>query len=89
MTGRHTQARPVRGGLFPWRWRGFAVWGAAHKKPAWGGHAGGPRRHAGSQGYALKLLPQPQLLVALGLLNTNPRPMTSSLKSMLVPLRYR
>ena len=31
--------------------------------------------------------PQPQVLVALGLVNTNPRPMTSSLKSIVVPLR--
>jgi len=38
-------------------------------------------------GYAWKLEPQPQVLVALGLLNTKPRPMISSLKSMLVPLR--
>ncbi len=37
--------------------------------------------------YAVKLLPQPQLLVALGFLNTNPRPITSSLKSISVPLR--
>lgn len=39
--------------------------------------------------YAEKLDPHPQELVALGLLNTNPRPMISSLKSMVVPLRYR
>ena len=39
--------------------------------------------------YALKLEPQPQELVALGLLKTNPRPMISSLKSITVPLRYR
>ncbi len=37
--------------------------------------------------YALKLDPQPQLVVALGLLNTNPRPMISFLKSIVVPLR--
>jgi hypothetical protein len=36
---------------------------------------------------ALKLDPQPQVLVALGLLNTNPRPMISSLKSIVVPFR--
>ena len=45
------------------------------------------RRYAASAGYALKELPQPQLLVALGLLKTKPRPMTSSLKSIVVPLR--
>src|SRR4051812_21970296 len=39
--------------------------------------------------YALKLDPQPQLLVALGFLNTKPLPMTSSRKSISVPLRYR
>ena len=38
---------------------------------------------------ALKELPQPHELVALGLLKTKPRPMTSSLKSIVVPLRYR
>ena len=36
---------------------------------------------------ALKLEPQPQLLVALGLLKTKPRPMISSLKSTTVPSR--
>ena len=36
---------------------------------------------------AEKLDPQPQVLVALGLVNTNPRPMISSLKSIVVPLR--
>ncbi len=36
---------------------------------------------------ALKELPQPQVLVALGLLKMNPRPMISSLKSTVVPLR--
>ena len=53
--------------------------------------AGGVRRthHGMMEDQALKLLPQPQVLVALGLLNTKPRPMTSSLKSMTVPLRYR
>ncbi len=39
--------------------------------------------------YAEKLLPQPQVVEALGLSKTNPRPMTSSLKSIVVPLRYR
>ena len=34
-----------------------------------------------------KLDPQPQVLDALGLLKTNPRPMISSLKSIVVPLR--
>lgn len=33
---------------------------------------------------ALKELPQPQELVAFGLLKTKPRPMISSLKSMVV-----
>ena len=37
--------------------------------------------------YAWKLLPHPQVLVALGFLNTNPRAITSSLKSISVPLR--
>jgi len=37
--------------------------------------------------YAEKLEPQPQLLVAFGLLKTKPRPMSSSLKSIEVPLR--
>lgn len=36
---------------------------------------------------AEKLDPQPQVVVALGLLKTNPRPMSSSLKSIDVPLR--
>ena len=44
------------------------------------------RRH---RGQALKLEPQPQVVEAFGLLKTNPRPMISSLKSMVVPLRYR
>ena len=39
--------------------------------------------------HALKLDPQPQVVVAFGLLNTKPRPMISSLKSIVVPLRYR
>ena len=39
--------------------------------------------------YTAKLDPQPQVLDALGLPNTNPRPMISSLKSITVPLRYR
>src|SRR5688500_18630497 len=39
--------------------------------------------------YAEKLDPQPQELVALGFLKTKPRPITSSLKSISVPLRYR
>ena len=38
-------------------------------------------------GQAEKLEPHPQELVALGLLKTNPRPMISSLKSIVVPLR--
>ncbi len=38
-------------------------------------------------GQAVKLDPHPQVLVALGLLKTNPRPMISSRKSMVVPLR--
>ena len=38
---------------------------------------------------ALKLDPQPQVVVAFGLLNTKPRPMISSLKSIVVPFRYR
>ena len=42
---------------------------------------------ASTQRYALKELPQPQLLVAFGLLKTKPRAMTSSLKSIVVPLR--
>ena len=37
--------------------------------------------------YAWKLDPQPQELVALGFLKTNPRPMTSSRKSISVPSR--
>ena len=37
--------------------------------------------------YALKLDPQPQELVALGFLKTNPRPITSSRKSISVPSR--
>ena len=45
----------------------------------------GERR--GRVAQALKLLPHPQLLVALGLLKTKPRPMISSLKSISVPLR--
>lgn len=36
---------------------------------------------------AEKLEPQPQLLVAFGLVNVNPRPMSSSLKSTVVPSR--
>jgi len=40
-----------------------------------------------SPGHALNELPHPQVDVALGLLKTNPRPMTSSLKSMVVPSR--
>jgi len=36
---------------------------------------------------ALKLEPQPQEEVALGFWKTNPRPMISSLKSIMVPLR--
>ena len=36
---------------------------------------------------ALKLLPQPQVEVELGLLKTKPRPINSSLKSIVVPLR--
>ena len=36
---------------------------------------------------ALKLLPQPQVDVELGLLKTKPRPINSSLKSIVVPLR--
>lgn len=43
------------------------------------------RQSSGVQ--ALKLLPQPQVLVALGFLKTNPRPMTSFLKSISVPFR--
>ena len=31
--------------------------------------------------------PQPQVVVAFGLLNTKPRPISSSLKSMVVPFR--
>lgn len=42
-----------------------------------------------SNNQALKLEPQPQVVVALGLLNTNPRPISSSLKSIDVPERYR
>ncbi len=37
--------------------------------------------------YALNELPQPQDDVAFGVLNTKPRPMISSLKSIVVPLR--
>ncbi len=37
--------------------------------------------------YALNELPQPHDDVAFGLLNTKPRPMISSLKSIVVPLR--
>src|SRR2546421_6628940 len=37
--------------------------------------------------YAWKLLPHPQVLVAFGFLNTNPLAITSSLKSISVPLR--
>ena len=37
--------------------------------------------------YAEKLEPQPQVDVALGLLKTKPRPMTSSLKSTVTPVR--
>ena len=39
--------------------------------------------------YALNDDPQPQVCVAFGFLKTNPRPITSSLKSISVPLRYR
>src|SRR5258706_626795 len=39
--------------------------------------------------YAEKLDPHPQELVAFGFLKTNPRPITSSLKSICAPLRYR
>ena len=39
------------------------------------------------QAHAEKLLPQPHEAVALGLLNAKPLPITSSLKSMVVPLR--
>ena len=42
-----------------------------------------------SRDQAEKLAPQPQERVALGLLKTNPRPMSSSLKSTVVPFRYR
>ena len=38
---------------------------------------------------ALKLLPQPQVLVALGLLKTNPFSMSVCLKSIVTPFRYR
>ena len=43
----------------------------------------------GRRAQALKLDPQPQVVVAFGLLNTKPRPMISSLKSIVVPFRYR
>ena len=57
-------------------------------------YRGPPRRGTGRgddrrRDQALKLEPQPQVVVAFGLLNTKPRPMISSLKSMVVPLRYR
>ncbi len=39
------------------------------------------------QDQTAKLEPHPQLLVALGLLKTNPRPMSSSLKSTITPPR--
>jgi len=51
-----------------------------------------PRANLGlydGAGQAEKELPQPQVWVALGFLKTNPRPITSSLKSISVPLRYR
>ncbi len=47
----------------------------------------GPEGRTERYDYTEKLEPQPQLLVALGLLKTNPRPMISSLKSISVPLR--
>jgi hypothetical protein len=42
---------------------------------------------AGCVAQTAKLEPQPQLLVALGLLKTNPRPISSSLKSTVTPDR--
>lgn len=57
----------------------------APQSPLREGGWGDIRRRA--PGQAEKLLPQPQVWVALGLLKTNPRPITSSLKSSVTPLR--
>lgn len=51
------------------------------------GEADNATADPGRSAYAEKLDPHPQELVAFGLLNTNPRPMISSLKSTTVPLR--
>lgn len=60
--------------------------GASRKSPRTGaGEADGCGRL--ERAYTLKLLPQPQEEVALGLLKTNPRCMSSSLKSMVTPSR--
>lgn len=48
---------------------------------------GCPVSRASLTDYALNEEPQPQVDVALGFLNTNPRPITSSLKSISVPSR--
>ena len=48
-------------------------------------HSGNKQKVGGA--YAWKLLPHPQVLVALGFLKTKPRPITSSLKSISTPLR--
>src|SRR6185436_4699441 len=45
-------------------------------------------RHCALSNYAWKLEPHPQVLVAFGFLNTNPRPITSSRKSISAFSRY-
>ena len=45
-----------------------------HKRGAHAPDGGGPRTSAGTRAQAVKLLPQPQPPLALGLLNVNPEP---------------
>ena len=76
-------------GVTPIHEHGVMVSGGREAKRQGGKEGAGSLSVSLPLSYALKLEPQPQVLVALGLLNTNPRPMISSLKSITVPFRYR